>query len=244
MLTRKEAYEVFDTYAQNSFIVESPDYEPVSKDKYSDMYDLYVKSAQLDIFVSGINNPTAQETILYDIYHGIASGRETYADIWDYYSTNKHMDYYDSFLYEGATKEIKEVLLHAGVNSEILKRIRKMQPDAYRIDQNGHSCNVIQEIEHPPGGSPYISLFQIYVDGKLIFTFKSNSNEQFVFKIDEQLSYVASALNKDINILKRQRKNILKIEKRDNGQFIAQTLMRNGMTAYRDLKTGRFTKKS
>lgn len=122
--------------------------------------------------------PQERESIISDLIIGkmsvsSISGKEKRKEsgqhMFNRYSDNRHMDYYDNFLAPGEADKIQKALLVRGYTSGVLKAIKKL--DKTDITMPNTNLRIIQDIGHDEAGSVYIEGFYIYDGEELIYSF-------------------------------------------------------------------------
>lgn len=127
--------------------------------------------------------PQERESIISDLIIGkmsvsSISGKEKRKEsgqhMFNRYSENRHMDYYDNFLAPGEADKIQKALIKAGYTSSVLKGIKKLDKTDIKIP--GTNLRVVQEIGHDDNGSEYVEAFYIYDGDKLIYSFEASKS--------------------------------------------------------------------
>lgn len=118
-------------------------------------------------------SPLNQRTLLEGIVEDFSNGSDYY-QTFNFRSDNKHMQAYDYFFKEGEGKRITDILKSYGLGADELKGVPLMSPFDASTQKNGR-VYVKEEIEKPDGESPYIKLFEIYVDGKIVYEWKGRA---------------------------------------------------------------------
>lgn len=115
--------------------------------------------------------------IINDIINSRSNPQVTDTVMYNRFSDNKHMNYFDIFLQEGERGNITEALQGYNIPTEVLKPIRKMTDYTSTPEFiNGQYVQIIQETEKDDDGYVYVSYFAILVDGEPIYQFRANKN--------------------------------------------------------------------
>lgn len=97
--------------------------------------------------------------------------------MYDRFADNKHMNYFDIFLEDGARGDITETLKSYKIPTDILKPIRKMTDYSSMPEHvNGQLVQIVQETDKDDDGYVYVSNFKIIVDGEPIYQFSADKN--------------------------------------------------------------------
>lgn len=225
----------------SKFIDENPDIE-LTENQIYDTQILYDKI--MNEKVNKTKNAWEQESLVTDIALGLSYG-ESEEIIFNQYSDNKHLNYFDVFLAKGESETILKVLNENGIPTDVLKRIRKNVPDDYTVD----GVRIIQKISDDPNVSHYVSEFKIYKDGKLIYEWtpdKPFEEEDEEYDIEAHYNYLKEqeALRPEpLTKSGRQRKGAyIATVFSSNGDKVTAEKLSNGQIVYRG-SNGRFTKK-
>lgn len=111
-----------------------------------------------------------QEALLAEIARKLAIGEKP-ESVFRQHGDNKHLNYFDVFLEEGASGDILDILKENGISTDILKGIKKNVPFDVTVD----GIRVVQEMSNGEDTSPTIERFAIYKDGSLIYEWKPSS---------------------------------------------------------------------
>lgn len=115
-----------------------------------------------------------QETLLEGIVEDFANGSDYY-QAFNFRSDNQHMSGYDAFLQDGEGKRIIEILKSYGIGSDVLKGVPLPQEFNGSL---GNGITVKEEIDKPNDESPYIKLFEIRLNGEIIYQWKGRAYGQ------------------------------------------------------------------
>lgn len=96
--------------------------------------------------------------------------------IWNRFADNKHLSYFDAFLGEGERGKIQKAFSQNNLPTELLKGIRKNTDYSNTTIVNGQSVTIEQITDIDADGYRYVSEFNVYVDGDLIYDFKADRN--------------------------------------------------------------------
>ena len=127
--------------------------------------------------------PKERESIISDLIIGKMSvssisgeekRKESGQHMFNRYSDNRHMDYYDNFLAPGEADKIQKTLIERGYTSGVLKAIKKLDKTDIKIP--GTNLGVVQEIGHDEFGSAYIESFYIYDGEELVYSFEASKS--------------------------------------------------------------------
>lgn len=118
-------------------------------------------------------SPINQQTLLEGIMESFANN-DNYFDAFTFRSDNKHMIGYDNALKLGEGQRIIEILNSYNMGASVLKGVALFQPFDGYVDKEKR-VYVKEEIENPDNESPYVKLFEIYIDGKLVYQWKGRA---------------------------------------------------------------------
>ena len=183
--------------------------------------------------------PEEQESMLSYIYISFQNN-EQQERIYNHFSDNKHMDYFDTFLEEGLSEKILEVLDKYKLPSSVLKGIRKNQP-YYGNSPENPDVYVEQitnkDIDPNTDESIKVVEFNIYYKKKLIFYWDIKNGADTGYDFEER-DPVKIPKTKKGTAYKGYKKTIVT----SDNNIIFETVTSKGQTVYRDIK-GRFTRK-
>ena len=138
-------------------------------EEIKDMFRVLMKDEQ------NVNkNKFEQKSLIEDIAVGMSYGEKT-EKIVRSHSSNKHMDFFDTFLGEGEGVKIQEILFKNNLSTSVLKGVRakkeikiSQQTDEGLVEING-------KIEPSPDGSnSQDDYFEIKLNGKVIYSWTPN----------------------------------------------------------------------
>lgn len=185
-----------------------------------------------------------QEALLAEIARKLSYG-ETRESVFRQHGDNKHLNYFDVFLEEGASKNILDALNYYGISTDVLKGIKKNVPFDAVID----GVRVVQEISNGDDGSPTVEKFEITKDGKLVYFW--TPRRDYVSYFDDEY-YDETELEQEKPAPPKQPPKTKSGKPRkgtylatiisSSGEEITKEVMSNGRVAYR-ASNGRFTKK-
>lgn len=221
----------------NKFIEENSGIIEITENQIFETKELF--NSLMNEKVNSQKTKLEQESLISDILIGYSYG-EKKDFMFRQHSDNKHMNYFDIFLSEGESKKIQSALYKNGIPTDILKGIKKNIP--FDITKDG--IQIIQEISDNGEGSPTISKFEIYSDGKLIYKW----TQDLEYEEDDYIDY--DYYEKEEKIPEQPKTKSGKPRKgiylatiiNSEGEKITQEKISNGRIIYRDAK-GRFTRK-
>lgn len=143
-----------------------------TKEQETDIKDMFKTLMQQN--VNKNLSPLNQQTLLEGIYESFAND-DDYFKAFNFRSDNKHMQGYDNALKNGEAQRIIDVLNSYGLGADKLKGVPLFSPFSNYVD-NEKTLYVNEEIERPEDNSPYISLFEIYYNGELIYKWSGRAN--------------------------------------------------------------------
>ncbi len=155
-------------------------------------YDIYLSTSMEELNVKRNKEEQQSEaTMLMQQIHLI--------DLQDF-STNDYLDsirrlenqfrdvrkftYFDNFLYQGASDDIMKILKQYNIPTKALKGLKPSLPfdEVTWTSSDGKQVRIIQEVTKNP--SIVIEVFDIYYDGKLIFSLDQQVSEEDRFTMD------------------------------------------------------------
>ena len=142
-----------------------------TKEQENDIKDMFKKLMNEN--VNKNLSPLNQQTLLEGVYESFANN-DDYFKAFNFRSDNKHMQGYDNLLKEGEAKRIIDIFNSHGIGVDKLKGVPLFTPFDNYVD-NEKTVYVKEEIERPDGKSPYVSLFEIYYNGELIYQWKGRA---------------------------------------------------------------------
>lgn len=213
--------------------------------------------------------PQERESIISDLIIGkmsvsSISGKEKRKEsgqhMFNRYSKNRHMDYYDNFLAPGEADKIQKALIKAGYTSSVLRGIKKLDKTDIKIP--GTNLRVVQEIGHDDNGSEYVEAFYIYDGNELIYSFEASKSSISItdddydelfedFEEDREVpkvydkygnEYIVTRDNKPTRSGKQRKGRYIESTISTNNEIIQVQLDTDGIVRGRD-KKGRFVKK-
>lgn len=136
-----------------------------------------------------------QKSMVSDIVIGLSRGEKS-KDFERRYGDNRHLEYFNTVLEEGAAGQIIEALRNNNLPTDILKGVRRDTP--YNEFVKGYKgVRVIQEIEKVEGTSPFVSYFAIEKDGNIIYEWKPSERYVHIYDIeDDEIPYEEMQENK------------------------------------------------
>ena len=142
-----------------------------TKEQEADIKDMFKTLMQQN--VNKNLSPLNQQTLLEGVYESFANG-DDYFKAFNFRSDNKHMQGYDNLLKEGEAQRIIDIFNSHGIGIDKLKGVPLFAPFDNYVD-NEKTVYVTEEIERPEDNSPYVSLFEIYYNGELIYQWKGRA---------------------------------------------------------------------
>ena len=126
------------------------------------------------------------ETLLHDLLE-MRFGEEqaTNFQMMSAYGDNKHLGYFDMVLQEGESDYISSILAENNIPTSVLKGISASVPhEGVPIElPDRRMVQIYQEVEKPsPDDSPIVTNFEIYVDGKLLYSWRKRASLDTIFK--------------------------------------------------------------
>lgn len=265
MLTQQELDEL-NAHIENE--LQSYGYKyGVTKEDIPDIISTYDKITSFTSYKDA--TPQERESIISDLIIGkmsvsSISGKEKRKEsgqhMFNRYSENRHMDYYDNFLAPGEADKIQKALLNAGYTSNVLRGIKKLDKTDIKI--SGTNLRVVQEIGHDDNGSEFVEAFYIYDGDKLIYSFEASKssiaiadddydewfediagNQEIPMVYDKYGNeYIVTRDNKPTRSGKQRKGRYIESTISPNNEIIQVQLDTDGIVRGRDSK-GRFVKK-
>lgn len=99
-----------------------------------------------------------------------------------YMSMNKHTQYFENFVGAGSTVDIQDALLEYGFSLDDLKGLRYADDNVFY--SGGGRIKVIQKWVKDINGSPYLESFEIFIDGRKVYSneYKEEEPEEYYVK--------------------------------------------------------------
>lgn len=91
-------------------------------------------------------------------------------DIQRHFSSNRHMNFFDNFMYEGASAEVTAALNKVGLGTDVLKGIKSNQSQHFEFMTPVGELNIYNTWVQQ-GRSKHLEFFTIYLNGEIIFNF-------------------------------------------------------------------------
>ena len=159
------------------FADENPQIE-LTESQIQDAIDLFDRL--MNEKVNQTKNAWEQEALVTDIAIGFSYG-ETTDFIFRQHADNKHLDFFDTFLAMGETKKIEKVLKENSLPSSVLKGLKPNQNMHLIQEYNGDTIEVKGIITFSPDGEKEQNDYlDIYMNGKLIYSWHRNAIEENV----------------------------------------------------------------
>lgn len=138
-------------------------------EEIKDMFNILMKDEN-----NANKNVFEQKSLIEDLAIGKSYG-ETTEKLIRSHSSNKHMDFFDTFLGEGEADKIQEVLYKNGLSASVLRGIKAKKEMYITTKTDAGLVEIKGKIEPSPDGTnSQDDFFEISLNGKTIYSWTPN----------------------------------------------------------------------
>ena len=177
----EQLYEMIDDWLADN---QHMDLQGVSASSIDDVVDVF--NALMKEEVRKYDTMADNETLLHNLLE-MRFGKDEQAtslQMLAAYGDNKHLGYFDMVLEAGESNYIMSVLAENNIPTSVLKGISASVPhEGVPIElEDGRFVQIYQDVEKPsPDVSPIVTNVEIYLDGKLIYSWKNRASKEIIF---------------------------------------------------------------
>lgn len=231
----KEEYFMFTPDELNSEINRLIKDNPMLKgysNLVSELKDRYYKARLYFKSKNIYNDYEGHVRILADQFQALQIGEDWMSTLKGY-SQNKHMEYFDFLIGDGAAEDISNIISQYGYSIDDLKGLKSFKSMIVKSDDGRLVTE--QKFTDNPDETPVLLYIRIYYDGKLIYD-SSNETVQRDYNQDIQQLYERFVKGEKVGKAKPTKKNEV------NSYEIASEQVYNWATDTRDIISTRISK--
>lgn len=194
----------------NAFIELENDF-PLSKKQREQAVDIFTGLSNEKQVQKYLSNKQDTISFAHDIIEGVYYG-ETEKMFRARHGDIKHLNFFDTFIYQGAVNDITDVLSSHKVSTDLLSPLRAYQNFNYdiNIDDNKYTVKAIWDSDN---GSPYMEEFEIRKNGILILELRTSQGEKYFYKRyneEDKLQETFMSKNNKIINAKKDKNSVLR----------------------------------